>query len=440
MKRTIDMDAILAPIPGENLAGEDLRYHPIYDEIKEARKADDTLDRGEWKRDVKVSDWDKVIKVASEALTKKSKDLQIAAWLTEALIRQEGLAGLATGLRVMVGLLKDYWDHLYPRIEEGDIEFRIAPLEFLNEKFGPVLKEIPLTDTGSTPGYSWFKWEESRAVGYEADTRNQYGDIDESKHMRRQEQIAEGKLTAEEFDSAVAHTPRAFYDALAKSLQQCREELHHLTAVIDEKFGREAPGLTGLEKAIEDCEWVISKIHKEKKTLEPGPEPEEERGVTMKREETGREEKHERAPPVSISPLSAEGISDTELPEKAVWEEALQIMKTSSMRKALDRLLGATYSAPSVRQKNRYRLLMAKLCLEANRPDLARPIVEELHALIEELHLDRWESPLWIAEVLDALYQCLTMGEPSDEDRQKARALFQKLCTTDVTKAMIYRS
>jgi len=102
-------------------------------------------------------------------------------------------------------------------------------------------------------------------------------------------------------------------------------------------------------------------------------------------------------------------------------------------------LLEASFSAPSVREKNRHRLLMAKLCLQAERPDLARPIVEELHALIEELHLDRWESPVWIAEVLDAYYRCLTSGEPSDDDLGKARMLFQRLCTTDVTKAITYR-
>jgi type VI secretion system protein ImpA len=82
---------------------------------------------------------------------------------------------------------------------------------------------------------------------------------------------------------------------------------------------------------------------------------------------------------------------------------------------------------------------MARLCLKAERPDLARPIAEELHALIEELHLDRWESPVWIADVLDTLYQCLTVGEPSDDDMSRARGLFQKLCTTDVTKALNYK-
>ena len=80
----ISIDTLLAPIPGENPAGEDLRYTTIYEEIKEARRSDDVLDRGAWKHDIKTSDWQKVVTIAVDALTKKTKDLQIAAWLTEA--------------------------------------------------------------------------------------------------------------------------------------------------------------------------------------------------------------------------------------------------------------------------------------------------------------------------------------------------------------------
>ena len=60
MKKPIDVDALLSPIPGDNPAGEDLRYSPVYDEISEARREDDTLDRGQWQRDLKKADWDRV--------------------------------------------------------------------------------------------------------------------------------------------------------------------------------------------------------------------------------------------------------------------------------------------------------------------------------------------------------------------------------------------
>ncbi len=132
-------------------------------------------------------------------------------------------------------------------------------------------------------------------------------------------------------------------------------------------------------------------------------------------------------------------LSSSDGSEDGLWAEALQTMQAAGMKTALGQILSAACSAPSVREKNRLRLLMAKLCLKADRPDLARPIAEELQALIEELHLDRWESAVWIADVLDVLYQCLTRGEPSDDDLNRAKTLFQRLCTTDVTKAAGYK-
>lgn len=77
--------------------------------------------------------------------------------------------------------------------------------------------------------------------------------------------------------------------------------------------------------------------------------------------------------------------------------------------------------------------------MKAGRPGLARPIIEQLNTQIVELQLERWESPVWIAEVLDALYQCLISGEPPDEDITRANELFKRICTMDVTKALVYR-
>jgi type VI secretion system protein ImpA len=447
MKRVIDIDAILAPIPGDNPAGEDLRYSPSYDEIKEARRADDMLDRGDWQREIKTSDWDKVITVSVDALTKKTKDLQIAAWLTEALIKTEDFSGLVMGLTILNGLLRDYWDNVYPEIEDGDLDFRVAPIEFMNDKLWPCIKEVSLTDTGVTPGYSWIKWQESRQVGHEASIRNKYGDVDDKKKKMREELIAEGKLTAEDFDSAVALSSRTHYESLAKDLTSCMEKFETFDGILDEKFKPNPPRLAEFRKALEDCEHLVTKILKEKKVHEPEPGPEPETDSLTPEQEQVQEEKE--GEPL----LSTEGISPAtarpSLPgrftgsgsmETAMWEQAVEILETSGIKKALGKLLEVSCSASSVREKNRYRLLMAKLCLIADRPDLARPIVEALHSLIEELNLERWESPIWIAEVLDALYQCLTKGEPSNDDVGRAKILFQRLCTTDVTKAIVYKS
>jgi type VI secretion system protein ImpA len=434
MKRTIDIDAVMAPIPGEKPAGEDLRYI-LYDEITEARRADDAFERGDWQREIKSADWETVISLCSDALVNRTKDLQIVAWLTEALTITEGFEGFLTGLKVIRGFLENFWESVYPEIEDDDLDFRVGRLEFLNNSLWSRIKQIPLTDSNAKAGYSWLQWEESRRVGNEGDA---------AKAETRAELVAEGKLTAEEFDAAVSLSSRAFYESLAAEVTKCSEEFGALEQLSDEKFGKEAPRLAELRKSLEDCNQLVSKILKEKRELEPD-EPE-----ATGEEDTAADE--ESASPVS-EPASADieaprligpdsmpsgTLSDSAAHENVLWQKANELLNTSGIKAGLQQLLVASTTAPSVRQRNRYRLLMARLCLKADRPDLAKPILEELYALIEELNLERWESPNWIANVLEALYKCLTVGD-ANEDPSRAEELFRKMCTLDVTKAMLYK-
>src|SRR4051812_14891641 len=134
-------DELLNPIAGENPGGVELRYDPIFDKLKEARRADDpNLPQGEWQTELKTADWPLTIKLAKDALANKSKDVQIAVWLTEGLLHREGFAGLHAGLDVLAGLLENHWTHLYPEIDDGDAEMRAAPLSWLG---GDAL-DIPL--------------------------------------------------------------------------------------------------------------------------------------------------------------------------------------------------------------------------------------------------------------------------------------------------------
>ena len=101
-------DDLLNPIEGPNPSGANLRYDPVYDKIKEARREEDQPPPGMTERDRKVAENPLVIKLVTDLLTKKTKDLQLAAWLTEALLKQKGFgsregfvrpAGLPAGPR-----------------------------------------------------------------------------------------------------------------------------------------------------------------------------------------------------------------------------------------------------------------------------------------------------------------------------------------------------
>jgi type VI secretion system protein ImpA len=210
---------------------------------------------------------------------------------------------------------------------------------------------------------------------------------------------------------------------------------------MDEKFGSNAPRTAEMREAIEACERLAVKLLEKKRELEPDPEPlPQAEGPEELEEEVIEEEEAMQQPSQPAGTLPGMQFTDAASVEKAMWQDALKKLKSSGIKQALEQLYKASCSMPSIREQNRYRLLMAKLCLKADRPDLARPIVEQLFVLIEELQLGRWESPMWTAEVFETLYQCLTAGAPNDDDMGRAKELFKRLCTMDVTKAMMYRA
>ncbi|HEV3440428.1 MAG TPA: type VI secretion system ImpA family N-terminal domain-containing protein [Gemmata sp.] len=126
----LDFDALLRPIPGTNPAGE-----PLADTIRmeldinrrEPIKGDDTTSH--WK-----SDWPKVLRVTTEALTNTGKDMHTAARLVEAATKVHGVAGLRDGLQLLQRLVAECWDRLHPIPSDGDTtDIRESPVIWLND-------------------------------------------------------------------------------------------------------------------------------------------------------------------------------------------------------------------------------------------------------------------------------------------------------------------
>src|SRR4051795_9973046 len=90
----LDLESLLVPIAPDSPSGRSLAYEPEYDAIKEARRAEDDTLQGDWQRKAKTAQWDRVITLGSDLLKRKSKDLRVAAWMTEALTKLHGFAGL----------------------------------------------------------------------------------------------------------------------------------------------------------------------------------------------------------------------------------------------------------------------------------------------------------------------------------------------------------
>jgi type VI secretion system protein ImpA len=257
----IEVEALLAPIPGENPAGQDLKHDALYDEIKEARRADDALGRGEWVRETKVSDWGKVAALAEGALATRTKDIKVCTWMAEALVKLHGFAGLRDSLRVMRGLHERYWEGLFPDKEDNDLDARVNAVKLMQERTADALRETPVTAGGL--GYA--QWEESNAFNVGPEVESDVAD------ERRARAARDGKVTSEDWLKEKTLTPRSFYETAHATVAECVKEISALDGVLDELYGRDAPSLTELKKSLEAVGGVVERIVKEKRLSEPWP-------------------------------------------------------------------------------------------------------------------------------------------------------------------------
>jgi type VI secretion system protein ImpA len=273
-----ELESLLSAIPGESAAGESLKYSGLYDEIREARRADENLEQGEWKRDQKVADWPKVLTLSTDALATRTKDLQVAAWLGEALVKLRGFAGLRDSLQLTRGLLERYWDTLYPEIEDGDLEARANCISWFDRTVAGSVKEVPVTKSPGGDNYSYAEWDQSRKFDIPESVQGLEYEQLEKVNQLKQHAAEEGKITSEQWRAAKNGSRRAFYEELNTMLAECWHEYQLLDQVVDGKFGRQTPGLGQLKKSLDDIRSLVEKLVKEKRVLEPDPVSNEEGG------------------------------------------------------------------------------------------------------------------------------------------------------------------
>jgi type VI secretion system protein ImpA len=184
----------------------------------------------------------------------------IAAYLTEALSEAQGFAGFRDGLRVVTGLLERFWDGVYPRIDEGDLERRLAPLIWMTEaergsRLPNRLRElaiVPPLDGGRGLSLSFSKSTYAPPKG-ESESDSVY-------EKRR----AEAEQRAKAFQDAVAAAPVLPFGVVRKDLEECLAEVARFKHVLDERFGTNGPNVTPLREALEDCSALTNKIFREK--------------------------------------------------------------------------------------------------------------------------------------------------------------------------------
>jgi type VI secretion system protein ImpA len=268
-----DLAVLLAPISEEAPSGIDLREddssNSLYRRLRDARTEARDAERA---ADLPLDDqapaergpppipsttrWRTVRELAIEGLAAHSKDLEIAAWLTEALLRSDGLIGLAAGFRLMAGLAENFWDEIFPLPDEEGIATRVAPIAGLNGvgREGTLIQPL------------------GKLVLFERPT-------DGSSFSLSQYQQSAGllgpeqRLTALPFETVENEARNAGGDHFARLRDQAAkaaEAWQVLGQVLDQRAGADAPPTTRIRVLIEHVEDAA------KRFATPGTEASEE--------------------------------------------------------------------------------------------------------------------------------------------------------------------
>lgn len=244
---TSEISALLAPISEAEPAGVDLRQDSsptsVYFQLKDARgaarRAERAADEGGEQR--QITEWQTILTLAPKVLAEQSKDLEIAAWYIEALLRNNGFAGLRDGFTLAAGLLEQYWDTFHSLQDEEGLATRLAPLAGLNgvEMDGTLIqpmRKVALTVEGGDQGpFSFYDYEQAMTLSQIADA------------AVRARRIERGAVSMEAFTAAVNASGGRFYVSLIEDLEGALKEFAALCALLEAKAGMDGPPTSSIQ-------------------------------------------------------------------------------------------------------------------------------------------------------------------------------------------------
>lgn len=252
---------LLAPIPGDDPVGPDLKWSNEFSEIERVHSQGQdaippTKPPGFPGGDAEEH-FGRLVDLAWDFLETQSKDLRVASYLTAGLLRMgmgpdddphpvRCFAGLSFGLTLLQGLMETYWDQMYPGIPS-----RTAVLDALGSGALPIaVRMVPLTEWGHTFFHhrDWAKEGKPGPAPPDSDT-----------------------LWAGNFEAGLADTDRSFYMALDRELKGCLDRLDALEGFCKERFteAKETPPRFGeLRQALQNMASAATQL------LERKPEPE----------------------------------------------------------------------------------------------------------------------------------------------------------------------
>ncbi|MBU3070342.1 type VI secretion system protein TssA [Aestuariicella sp. G3-2] len=259
----IDIESLLQPISEDAPTGEDIRadrspssdYYTIKDARNNARAAERS---SMFDEDVDLlKPWRTVAEVAPKILSSKSKDLEVACWYTEGLIRLHGVSGLRDGIKLIHGLVLDHWEGLYPEPDEDGIETKVAPLTGLNGDGGDgtlmaPIRNMSITNEGDYGSFNLWQYQKAR---------------DNSKLTDDDERAARNEALGFSFQDVEATIQEAspqFYVDMVETLEETQQDYKALNELLRSSCGSDTPPSSNITNLLDEVLRSVRFLSKDK--------------------------------------------------------------------------------------------------------------------------------------------------------------------------------
>lgn len=262
----INISDLVQPISEDSATGmnirEDSSIDSTYYSVKDARNSARAAERKnvfEGNNSEADEFWRKIIELSPNILQSQTKDLEIACWYTEALVRKHGFQGLRDGLSIINQLIEQYWENLYPLPDEEDgMEMRVAPLTGLNGEGAEGVLIAPIRNINITddvePG-PFNIWQYQQALDLNKITDEE----------ARQAQINKKGFGLEDIERAVNASSETFFISLRADIQACIKEFTSICEMLNDHCGiHDAPPSSNIQNTLQESLRLVNHLGKHK--------------------------------------------------------------------------------------------------------------------------------------------------------------------------------
>ncbi len=146
-------------------------------------------------------------------------------------------------------MLDTYWEGLYPRADDGDLEERAGKLAWF-ATYGARALQMMMLNSDPQAALTLADWIDSREVD----------NLGRQNAEAYQSAMDEGRINGETFDSRILSTDDAFIRERIEQVSVAREAFARFSSLSDGKLGREAPNLASIDDALKKIQQVYARV------------------------------------------------------------------------------------------------------------------------------------------------------------------------------------